>query len=1070
MTRRLPAPRREAQYVRGIGSLLALLAFIAGIPTLLVAVEARFWPDHIPSRAEVWDRLVSQDDGTILLGVLAAVAWIGWGIFTLIIATEIVGQLRGRQLPDLPGLAGPQQWAAALVAAVIVLLSSNTTAAPAAQATDRPPAPTLTHHHDQPSVERPHAPAGPGHPGRAAAPPADWTEHASGQDSRVDLPRYTVARHDTLWGIAERHLGEGTRWRDILALNPRLDDPDHLESGWLLVLPADATGLNPPPAAEGVGRVVTVAPGDTLWDLAQTHLGDGRRHTDLYAANAGRAQPDGGVLTDPDLIRPGWQLRIPGTADEPSPGGTGTPPTPPDSPPAPPIPDPPGTPPSAPTPAPSTPAPSTPASPAPSDQPTPTGAGERPGQHGQHGEDTPEPAEPTVPSEPAEDPDGGVRLPGGGLLALSVAGAVATALAVVRLRRRVHTSTAAPPDAGGDGEDGAADVVVEAAEPVAALSLEDAWHSAVSRSRVTDPDDEVEAADAARARAAVGVLAPVRGLSGIAIGPPRPVVQPELGTVPVGVDAEGRETRVALAAVGGLGVDGPGAAGVARAVLLALLSQGRGSAEVIVTRHAASSLFGEHADALDQVPGVRMEATMDTALGAAEEALVARGRLVDQTEAADFAAYRADPVLGQIPTTLLVTEPPDTDRRARRLRTVCGLGAGQDLTALLLGEWPDGVTCHVAADGTVTASTAGTDSPLGEGRLLFTAAAADTTRLIAEVLAEVRNALDYLHPVPRPPQAAPDDDTGDGDTAEQPPRTGDSDPDGAVPAQPAPATPAPGDGVATPPVPAGSGQDGHGGNRGRGAVLRLCVLGPQRLLTADNTAVLGRLAPMSAALLALLGCHRGGVSTDQIITALWPETTAARAEYARRVYPTVNRLRTGLAEITGIPGERLLTHHGGRYRLDPDTVDVDYWHLATALTAYRDSTDPDAQLAALRQVADLHTGDLLDGDDHQWAEPVRQALRGQVAAALAVLVDHLAVDNPAEAARLAERVTDIEPHVEEHYRRAMRLHAELGRPDPIRRLHRLLETRLTEVEATVSEETTRLVAYLHRQLHRPEAS
>lgn len=57
-------------------------------------------------------------------------------------------------------------------------------------------------------------------------------------------------------------------------------------------------------------RVLTVRPGDTLWELAERHLGDGSRWTELYAAN--RAV----VGADPDLIRPAERLRIPGHPKE----------------------------------------------------------------------------------------------------------------------------------------------------------------------------------------------------------------------------------------------------------------------------------------------------------------------------------------------------------------------------------------------------------------------------------------------------------------------------------------------------------------------------------------------------------------------------------------------------------------------------------------------------------------------------------------------------------------------------------------------------------------------------------
>jgi hypothetical protein len=50
---------------------------------------------------------------------------------------------------------------------------------------------------------------------------------------------------------------------------------------------------------------------ESLWEIAQNHLGDGRRYAQIYELNKDRAQPDGSKLTIASLIRPGWVLRMP---------------------------------------------------------------------------------------------------------------------------------------------------------------------------------------------------------------------------------------------------------------------------------------------------------------------------------------------------------------------------------------------------------------------------------------------------------------------------------------------------------------------------------------------------------------------------------------------------------------------------------------------------------------------------------------------------------------------------------------------------------------------------------------
>lgn len=72
-----------------------------------------------------------------------------------------------------------------------------------------------------------------------------------------------------------------------------------------LPLPDRASG---PPRRDGraaLARVVSVRPGDTLWAIAEEHLGSGDRWPEIYALN--RAV----VGADPDLIQPAQRLRLP---------------------------------------------------------------------------------------------------------------------------------------------------------------------------------------------------------------------------------------------------------------------------------------------------------------------------------------------------------------------------------------------------------------------------------------------------------------------------------------------------------------------------------------------------------------------------------------------------------------------------------------------------------------------------------------------------------------------------------------------------------------------------------------
>ena len=50
---------------------------------------------------------------------------------------------------------------------------------------------------------------------------------------------------------------------------------------------------------------------ESLWEIAENHLGDGRRYREIFELNKDLPQPDGSMLTIASLIRPGWVLRMP---------------------------------------------------------------------------------------------------------------------------------------------------------------------------------------------------------------------------------------------------------------------------------------------------------------------------------------------------------------------------------------------------------------------------------------------------------------------------------------------------------------------------------------------------------------------------------------------------------------------------------------------------------------------------------------------------------------------------------------------------------------------------------------
>nr|WP_168506875.1 BTAD domain-containing putative transcriptional regulator [Streptomyces sp. S1D4-11]QIY94468.1 LysM peptidoglycan-binding domain-containing protein [Streptomyces sp. S1D4-11] len=71
--------------------------------------------------------------------------------------------------------------------------------------------------------------------------------------------------------------------------------------------------LHVPPARAAEPEHVTyiVQPGDTLWDIAEQRLGDPLLWPKIYQLSCAVRQSDGRLLSDPDLIMPGWRLHLP---------------------------------------------------------------------------------------------------------------------------------------------------------------------------------------------------------------------------------------------------------------------------------------------------------------------------------------------------------------------------------------------------------------------------------------------------------------------------------------------------------------------------------------------------------------------------------------------------------------------------------------------------------------------------------------------------------------------------------------------------------------------------------------
>jgi hypothetical protein len=113
---------------------------------------------------------------------------------------------------------------------------------------------------------------------------------------------HVVRRGDTLWKLAERYLGSGYRWRDILALNARVvDGPTQLEVGRTLRIPSASGGPASRTAPRGTSRTA-VRPAQRPFTTSGRTIFYGRRSTG-FVPPAVEPDSSGGTLPDGSVVR-----------------------------------------------------------------------------------------------------------------------------------------------------------------------------------------------------------------------------------------------------------------------------------------------------------------------------------------------------------------------------------------------------------------------------------------------------------------------------------------------------------------------------------------------------------------------------------------------------------------------------------------------------------------------------------------------------------------------------------------------------------------------------------------------
>ena len=228
--------------VRALFAALLLLALVVGVPVFLAGAVGWPLPTRLPTLQQLRDTLAGStvDDGTIIKA-LALVCWVAWMQVVVSAFVECSAWVRGTAARPVPlgGLVQPA--VRRLVVSVAIVLAGLRSAS-------IPPAPATVA-----NVSAAFAESSSRLELLGAPPMVESTPQVDAQP----VASVTVRARDSLWRLAERHLGDGMRWRELWDLNRDRTFPDGrtfrnpnlIRPGWTLTCPPDAVGLDPAPTA-----------------------------------------------------------------------------------------------------------------------------------------------------------------------------------------------------------------------------------------------------------------------------------------------------------------------------------------------------------------------------------------------------------------------------------------------------------------------------------------------------------------------------------------------------------------------------------------------------------------------------------------------------------------------------------------------------------------------------------------------------------------------------------------------------------------------------------------------------
>ena len=264
--------RTAGDVVKALGAFLLLVLLLGAVPFALVHFIGWPLPHQMPTADSLRQPLSSQT----LVKALAVVVWLAWAQFTACVIVELANARHGVGIPaKVPG-AGPSQFLARQLVAALLMLTATAASF----------APDITHLANTP-----------------AALPRSQTAISAQLDAAGPSPSGSGGSSVIRTRKAVATVGNLPSVRG----GQELARPDGSQMSTVSVDSVAGTKLYRVEPPNGRNY-------DSLWEIAERHLGDGRRYKEIYELNKDRVQPDGQKLTDASLIRPGWILEMPADA------------------------------------------------------------------------------------------------------------------------------------------------------------------------------------------------------------------------------------------------------------------------------------------------------------------------------------------------------------------------------------------------------------------------------------------------------------------------------------------------------------------------------------------------------------------------------------------------------------------------------------------------------------------------------------------------------------------------------------------------------------------------------------